>query len=106
MFAIHITDVAEQDIQSAFEWWRDNRSASEAERWYQSIYPAIETLQSMPHRCAFATERELIGVELRQLLYGIGRRPTHRILFSVENETVIILRVLHNAQQHLRPDQI
>ena len=105
MFAIRITDIAEQDIQQSYQWWRDNRSPSEAERWYDSIYPAIKTLESMPHRCALAREHEAFADELRQLLFGIGRKATHRILFTIEDQTVMILRVLHHAQQDVTADE-
>jgi hypothetical protein len=34
MYDLVITTDAEADIQAAFEWWRDHRSAEQAIRWY------------------------------------------------------------------------
>ncbi|MDZ4658204.1 MAG: hypothetical protein SH868_11560 [Bythopirellula sp.] len=41
-----------------------------------------------------------------QLLYGLGRRPTHRILFGIESETVIIFRVRHTSQDALTGEDL
>ena len=99
MFDVQITAPAESDIQQNFVWWRDNRDPDQAAQWYDSIYPAIESLRNMPRRCALAREHEMYSGELRQLHFGVGRRTTHRIVFAIEGETVFILAVLHQRQQ-------
>ena len=101
MFAVRITGPAEQDIQRNFQWWCENRDLDQAAKWYESIYPAIATLRQMPRRCAFAREQEEYSGELRQLYFGIGRKATHRIVFTIEGETVIVLAVLHQRQMWL-----
>ena len=73
MFEVRITAPAEDDIQQNFTWWRDNRDADQAAEWYDSIYPAINSLSQMPRRCAFAREQDMYTGELRQLYFGIGR---------------------------------
>jgi plasmid stabilization system protein ParE len=73
MFQVVITEPAEQDIQAAFTWWRDNRSADQAARWYEKIIPAIATLREMPDRCPRASENDLHPLGLRELHFGIGR---------------------------------
>ena len=104
MFSLRITDVAERDIQRNFEWWRDNRSAEQAARWCEGIFPAIATLTKMPRRCSLAREADFHDIELRQLQFGIGRRSTHRILFTIDGDAVVILKVLHNAQKDFTED--
>lgn len=101
MFEVVITGSAERDIQKAYQWWHDNRSPEEAERWYDAIYPAIRTLRKMPRRCSLAAENARLPFELRELLFGIGSRATHRVLFEVDGELVIIHRVRHTAQDRL-----
>jgi len=34
MFTLLITDPAKQDLQAAFDWWREHRSSEQAARWY------------------------------------------------------------------------
>ena len=98
MFEVRITDPAEQNIQQNYQWWCDNRDPDQAAKWYESIYPAIASLGQMPRRCAFAREQEMYAGELRQLYFGIGRKATHRIIFTIEDQAVIVLAVLHQRQ--------
>lgn len=103
-YNVILTDRAEEDIQQAFDWWSENRSREQAARWYEGIYPAIESLGKSPRRFGYAIERELAPTLLRQMPYGIGRNPTHRILYTVDGENVVIIRVRHVAQTTLQPD--
>jgi plasmid stabilization system protein ParE len=106
MHTLRITEPAEQDVRLAYEWWRDNRSAEQAERWYLGIREAIDSLRHSPDRCAFAIETHLLPQGIRQLNFGIGRRPTHRILYTISKGVVTILRVRHTAQDELRKQDI
>jgi plasmid stabilization system protein ParE len=106
IFEVYISDLAEIDINSAYCWWRDNRSEEQANRWFHQIYLAAETLQSMPSRCPRCDETDLDDVGIRQLLFGIGRRPTHRIIFEIAGKEVNILRVRHVAQNTLGIDEL
>jgi plasmid stabilization system protein ParE len=106
MHDLIITEPARKDIQEAFDWWRDHRSAVQAERWYSGTYEAIGTLRRDPERCAKSPETDLLRQGVRQLLIGIGQRPTHRIVFTVSKNVVTILRVRHSSQGELRPDDV
>lgn len=106
MYHVRITELAEQDIRAAFEWWRENRSVEQATRWYIGIRKAIHSLRVAQDRCAQAPESDLFPHGIRQLLYGIRRRPTHRIVFAIIGDDVTILRVRHTAQEALRLDDI
>jgi plasmid stabilization system protein ParE len=106
MYTLRITEPAEHDVRSAYEWWRDNRAAEQAERWYRGIHKAIASLRNAPDRCAVALETHLLPQGIRQLNYGIGRRPTHRIVFTISEQVVTILRVRHTAQAELRQEDI
>ena len=101
MYRIIITGPAKQDIQNAHDWWAENRSQSAAEKWYLEIYQAFGSLKQMPKRCALAPEHDLLEQKVRQLLFGVGRRFTHRIIFTIDGDDVIVLRVRHSAQDVL-----
>lgn len=101
MYRVKITTPAKQDIVAAFQWWRDNRSAEQAKRWYRGIRKAIASLADMPERCPPSPEADLLPGSTRQLLFGIGRRHTHRIVFAIDRKTVVILRVRHASQDAL-----
>jgi plasmid stabilization system protein ParE len=106
MYKVLIAEPAEHDLRSAFEWWRDNRSAEQAARWYRGIHEAIASLRIDPTRCAPSPESDLLPQGMWQLLFGIGRRATHRVVFTIEGETVTILRVRHSSQDALQAEDI
>ncbi len=106
MAKVVLTGPAKHDIRAAYEWWRDNRSREQAERWYRGILAAARSLSRHPERCGPATESDLLPQGIRQLLFGLGRQVTHRLVFTIDEGTVIILRVRHTAQDALTPDDL
>jgi plasmid stabilization system protein ParE len=106
MFGIIITGPAKRDIQGTYEWWAANRSVEQAERWYISAHAAIRSLGRNPDRCPHALETDFLTQGIRQLNFGLNNRTTHRILFAVEGNTVVILRVRHVSQDSLTSDDL
>jgi len=55
-----------------------------------------------------AAEAQSIGVPVRQLLFGVGKgQATHRILFTIVNKEVRVLRVRHVSMAPLtRPSDL
>jgi plasmid stabilization system protein ParE len=106
MARVIISGPAKRDIQAAHDWWAEHRSAEQAGRWYRGIFAAMKTLERSPERCTMATERDLLPQGVRQLLYGLGRKRTHRIVFAVDGDEVIVFRVRHTSQAALKPDEL
>lgn len=105
-YRVLIVPSAENDIRHAVRWWSENRSAEQAERWYNRICPAIATLTQNPERCPLAAETDLLPTGLWQLHFGVSRRATHRIVFTIDDQTVLVLRVRHIAQRALQVDDL
>jgi len=97
---------ARGDIESIGRWWAENRSAEQAWRWVNGILGAIEYLGDDADRHSVALENQSLPVELRQLSFGLGRRPTHRVLFTIRPEGVYIVRVRHVSQDAVGPDDL
>lgn len=100
-YQIVLTQLAQADIREAVTWWRDHRSSEQAERWYDKIYPPIGTLSDSPDRCPLAPETDLLSTGLRQLHFGVSRRTTHRIVFTIDGSDVVIFRVRHIARRDM-----
>lgn len=66
--------------------------------WLANMRRAVRSLRDMPERCAYAPERDLFELELRQLLEG-----SYRIIFTIEGQTVRVLHIRHAARQSLDP---
>jgi plasmid stabilization system protein ParE len=101
-----ITQQAEHEMQAAFTWWADHRSKRQADRWYAGLAKAIADLSENPDKHSQSRERDRFAYEIRDLLFGLGRRPTHRAVFTIRGEEVVVLTVRHVAQQDLSPDDV
>ncbi|MCA9194189.1 MAG: type II toxin-antitoxin system RelE/ParE family toxin [Planctomycetales bacterium] len=89
MYEVQLTPLAESDIQSAVDWWKEHHSAIEAEAWYVGIIAAIQSLSQLPTRCRLVRPATF-SVPVRQLLFGVSAQPTHRVLFAISNQTVTV----------------
>lgn len=95
---------AEADIAAAVTWMARN-SPRNAARWRSGLFRIVEKLESDPNLYPAAEESLDLGLELRELLYG-RRRSVYRILFTIDEQTVNILRVRHAAQDRLSAGDI
>ena len=105
-YAVVILPEAEEAILSTALWWEKNRSPSQAERWFHGVYDAIDTLEESPRRCSLARESGVFPIELRELHYGLGAQRTHRIIFTIRPETVVVLTLRHTSQTDLQPEDL
>lgn len=99
----HVRD----ELEAASEWYR-LRSLSEdvANRWLHGFQEAIASLARDPDRCSIARESLQFAFEIRELLYGSGRRKTHRALFRIVANRVEVMAIRHVAQRDLTPDDL
>jgi plasmid stabilization system protein ParE len=101
-----ITDQAEHEMQSVFTWWADHRSKRQADRWYVGMAKAIAELSENAERHGPSRESDRFAYEIRDLLFGLRSRPTHRAVFTIRGEEVVVLTVRHLAQQDFSPNDI
>lgn len=83
-----------------------DRSAEEAGRWYIGIDRFVTQLSKTAGRYSTATEIELREAGIRQAPFGIGRRPTHRILYGIDQDTVVVYRVRALKQDTLGIEEL
>ncbi len=105
-YLVVITQRAERDIQDAARWWATERSLEQADRWLVRVDEQLRSLSRTPMRCSFAPENGRLPFELRELHCGIGRRPTHRAVFTIADELVLVLAVRHRARDRLKPEDL
>ena len=96
---------AKDDLRDAAAWWAANRSAEQAARWYNGFLEALASLGEDPARHPLARENERFPYDLRALHYGLGRRATHRAVFTIRPEGVVVLAVRHAAQRDVTPGE-
>lgn len=78
-FLVVITEQAEREIKSAYEWWADNRSKRQADQWYIGISKAIAELSENAERHGKSRESDSFAYEIRDLyLESAGGRRIER----------------------------
>ena len=101
-----LTAGAARELEQTVRWWAEHRSAAQAERWYTEFLQKLASLGDHPERCPLARENKRFAYELRQLAFGRGRRLTHRALYTIRDDSIVILTVRHAAQDDVSPEQI
>ena len=87
---------AQRDIAEA-RLWLAEREPDAADRWFNSIYDAIGSLEIFPERCPLAPESKTLRTEIREVFHG-RRQYKYRILFTVAENEVHVLHVRHGAR--------
>jgi plasmid stabilization system protein ParE len=95
-YQVSIQPEAFQEIEDAYRWLCDNLSPDLANRWFNDLQTAIESLSTFPRRCSLAPEANAVGREVRQLI--VGKKKQYRVLFVVQENNVSILHVRHSRQ--------
>jgi plasmid stabilization system protein ParE len=103
---VKIVPRVREEIESAHQWWAENRSSEQANRWERGLEKAIMGLGKTYPQHSMAPENPKFPFEVRQLLFGLGRRPTHRVLFTIAANEVSVLAVRHVSQSELGPDDL
>jgi plasmid stabilization system protein ParE len=103
-YTVILLSRARRQLFQAAEWWAKNRSAEQADRWLTGFRGAIASLSENPEIHGLAHETDQFPFELRQLPFGLGRKPTHRALFEIRGNEVIVYTVRHVAQRDVTPD--
>ena len=97
-YTVIIEKRAEEEITEASRWIAED-SPERAVLWHFEIEEAIFSLENNPRRCPVAPENNLFSYEVRQLIF-----QQYRILFTIQDEEVHVLRVWHGRRDYARPD--
>lgn len=101
-----VHDRARQFLRDAAEWWAQNRSAQQAEQWFDGFVDGLDQLADTAEQCPLAAEDEAFPFEVRELHYGLGHHATHRALFTIKPDMVYVFVIRHAAQHDVAPDEL
>ncbi len=101
-YAVVILPRAKAQLLEQALWWSENRSAEQAFRWLAGFEAKLASLAENPQRCGVARESDAFDFVLRELHFGLGRRKaTHRAVFEIRDNAVLVHSVRHLAQRDL-----
>lgn len=104
----HVTILprAKRQLLDQALWWSEHRSAEQAYRWLLGFEKALASLAERPERCGTARESAAFDIALRELHFGLRNKPTHRAVFEIRGQEVVVHSVRHLAQRDLGPGDI
>lgn len=105
---VAITEEARCNISENADWWAEHRSVDQARRWKEEVKLQILRLPESAPQCPHSREngRPLFKYELWDKLVGLGRGTSHRIVFTIQSETIIVLAVRSAGQDDLMPNDL
>jgi len=92
-----LTYEAQQQMHLAADWYSE-RNPRVADEWFAGLASAIVKIGEDPERYPAARENDVYPDDLREMLYGLGKRITHRVLFVIHPNHVLIHHIRHVAQ--------
>ena len=101
---VTISELAWEDIRRNVGWWSENRSEAQAAAWYNDIRATIASLSDLPEQWPLAREASHFSYVIREYHLRASGRATHRIVFSVGDNDVVVIRVVHVKQQDIDPE--
>lgn len=105
-YKVLVTGPAKDDIWQNYRWCDEHRSHKQAARWFIEIDELIAALSLKADRHQLATELGLRTLSVHQVSFGIGRRPTHRVLYGIVGETVVVNRVRSLKQDGIEASEL
>ena len=101
-----VSQAARLELADAARWWAEHRSADEAQRWYDGFLQTLHRLATFPDSHPLADENDDFPYTIRELHYGLSSRPTHRAVYTIVDDSVIVLTIRHAAQDRIIPEDI
>ncbi len=105
-YRVIVTPPAEYDLRRNADWWSRHHSSKQAARWFEAAYEKIGSLKQQPERYPLSAENDDFAFEIRDLLFGLGSRPSYRAIFTILDDVVYVLAVHRSSQNNITPDQI
>lgn len=90
---------AEDDFSNIAAWTSENFGVRQAEAYVDAMLDAIDELSANPLH-ARSKARDEIGPGIRTLhMSKRGRRGRHLLLYRTDDETLVVLRILHDSME-------
>jgi plasmid stabilization system protein ParE len=105
-YRVTLLPLAKRQMLDQATWWSENRSPEQAFRWLEGFENALASLARNPERCSIARESEKFDFVIREIHYGLRSKATHRAVFEIRSDEIIVYSVRHLAQRDLTPGDI
>ncbi|MBL8809304.1 MAG: type II toxin-antitoxin system RelE/ParE family toxin [Planctomycetaceae bacterium] len=100
-----LTETARQQMNAAADWYAE-QNPSVAAKWFNGLISRLNALSENPEQYSVARESEFMSVELRQMLYGSGKRITHRVLFVIREQRIVVYQIRHVSMRDITAEDL
>lgn len=105
-YRVVVSQAARNELRDISRWWANHRSADEAQRWYDGFLIALYSLDTFPGSHSLAYENDDYPFTIRELHYGLSSRSTHRAVYAIVDDKVVVLTIRHVAQDRITSEDI
>ena len=82
------------------------RSRQGAAAWVNALDQAKTRLEDTAESCSHADENEHFDIDVKQMLFKTRRGLVYRVLFTIVDNEVRILRIRGNGQAPVDPEEL
>ena len=75
-YRVILNERADAQLEAAYRWWLERRSAEQAARWYNGFLDSLRSLSENPERCALARENAKFPMPVR-VIFAVWERALH-----------------------------
>ncbi len=105
-YPVVILPEVEDAVRRMAQWWAEHHSPREAEVWFNGVYDAFYELEDNARRFPLARENDQFPCDVRVMNYGVGSRPTHRVLYTIRPDAVVVISIRAAKQKDATPDDL
>lgn len=105
-FVVVIKPKARRDIHKEERDLMRERDSRAVRKWQAQVLRFRTLLASDPHRCPQADEADNLALDLRELVLGRKRGIAHRVLFTIEGDSVVVHRIRQSARDRITEDDL
>lgn len=91
-FSVRVLPKAADDAEHIFRWIAA-RSPAGAARWYEAFDAAVASLRTNALHHGFAPENSRLNAAVRETFFKTRRGRKYRLVFTVRESDVFVLRV-------------
>ncbi|MBM4076556.1 MAG: type II toxin-antitoxin system RelE/ParE family toxin [Planctomycetes bacterium] len=104
-FSVRLVSSAKTDVEGIYRWLLA-RSAKGAFNWYSALSVRLEKLSDDASGCAAAREARRLNRNLRETYFKTRYGNRYRLIFTIVDSEVRILRVRALGQKLLRAGEL
>ncbi len=105
-YEVSFTPRAVADFDETLDWYR-TQSSGAANKWIAAVETMLDTLEQAPGQFPKAREDgATVGVSLREYSFGAGRRRTHRAVFAIRPNTVVVYAIHHLSRRDINVEDL